>query len=118
MIPLLAPRTLTLLRYGSPVVANGVPTRPTPTETAWVGSVQPAPSAVLMRLQDGVDATRIIVAVSYADIRTASEDTYPDRLRVPAGLDVEAGDYEVIEVQRSPAFGPQPKSVMVTAERL
>lgn len=108
MIPLLAPRTLTRLRYGAAVVSGGVPSRPTPTETSILAAVQPAPRAVIDRLPDGAASRSPITVATYDELRGFGPDQYADRLRVPSGLDVEAGDYEVQEVERSPAFLGQP----------
>jgi len=104
LIPLLAPRSLTRLRYGAAVVASGVPTRPTPTETELIAAVQPAPKATIDRLPDGAASRSPITVATYGELRGFGPDQYADRIRVPAGLDVEAGDYEVQEVERSPAF--------------
>lgn len=108
MIPLLAPRSLTRLRYGTAVVASGVATRPTPTETTITAAVQPAPRAVIERLPDGAASRSPITVATYDELRGYGLDQYADRIRVPSGIDVEAGDYEVHEVERSPAFLGQP----------
>lgn len=118
MIPILAPRALTRLRYGASVVTDYRPARPVPTETTIIAAVQPAPRDVVDRMPDGLAAYGAITLTTYGELRTAAEDTYADRVRVPSGLDVAAGDYEVWEVSRSPAFCGQPASRMATATRV
>jgi hypothetical protein len=108
LIPLLAPRTLTRLRYGAATVSGGISTRPTPTESDLVAAVQPAPRAVIDRLPDGAASRSPITVATYGELRGYAPDQYADRIRVPSGLDVEAGDYEVHDVERSPAFLGQP----------
>jgi hypothetical protein len=115
MIPLLARRALTRLRYGAPVVVDYRASRPAPTTSTVYCAVQPAPRDVVDRMTDGQTSESVITLLTYGELRGAAPDVYPDRVRVPSGLDVAAGDYEVAEVQWSAAFAGQPRHRMVQA---
>ncbi len=116
-IPLLGARDLTRLRYAAATVADGVPTRPAPVETAFAASVHPAPKAVLERMPDGTDPNSVGVFLSYDDAREGVGGVYPDAIRVPSGLDVLEGDYEVQEISRNPAFQGLESSLYIVGVR-
>lgn len=118
MIPLLAPRTLTRLRYGAATISSRRRVRPTPTETPIIASVQPAPHSDRKRLPDGATSDGAISLVSYGELRGYAEGVYADVVRVPAGLDVAAGDYEVAVLEPSPAFLGQPATWYAVCTRV
>lgn len=103
-IPLLGARDLTRLRYAAASAVDGVPTRPAAVESTLRASIHPAPKAVLERMPDGTDPNSVAVFLTYGEVREGVDGVYPDDIRVPSGLDVLDGDYEIQEISRNPEF--------------
>jgi hypothetical protein len=114
MIPLLAPVTVTRQRFGPSVTVDGYAQPTTPVETAIVAALCPTPDRVRQNLPDGYRSATLITLVSYSEIIGADDvaDTMPDRLVS------DTGTYEVVRVERAPAFLGQPEHWRVTAAQV
>jgi hypothetical protein len=65
-------------------------------------------------MPDGTDPNAVAVFLTYGDAREGVDGTYPDNIRVPSGLDVLDGDYEIHEITRNPSFqGLEPSRYIV-----
>ena len=103
---LLAPATLTILRYGSAVTygTDGRPLAITPTPVAMRGSVTPASKQVITHTPEGIRVSRMVDLYTYAEVRAADEEAATEADRFV----FEGKTYEVQDVTRCPAFMGEP----------
>lgn len=103
---LLAPTTITILRYDSAVTygTDGRPLSVTPTSIPIRGSVTPASKQTIARAPEGIRVSRMVDLYTYAEVKAADEEakTQADRFVF------DGKTYEVQDVTRYPAFMGEP----------
>lgn len=113
MIPLLAPQTVTLLRYGPPTVYQGRPVRAAPTTSTIAGSVQPVPDSARQWLPSGASTENTIMVYTYQEVVTSEDGgNYADR------IEFDGIEYDVVKVKVFPAFLGQPRHWELYAVRV